>query len=423
MLEVVNKIGIIGLGYVGLPLAVAMSKHFDVTGFDISAKRISSLCNLLDETGELTEHELKCTEVIFTNRLSDCETCNVFIITVPTPVDEANIPDLSLLKHACDELGSILKKDDLVIFESTVYPGTTRDFCGKILSEKSNLILNKDFYLGYSPERINPGDQNRSVKDIVKVVSGSSDYATQLVAEIYYPVISAGLHIASSLEVAEAAKIIENVQRDINIALINELSEIFYVTGIDTADVLKAAGTKWNFHAYTPGLVGGHCIGIDPYYLKYFADKNSTPSQLISAGREINDSMAKRAAVRFIKKLCGSNISLTNARILVAGVTFKENCPDVRNSKVKDLIKELEAFNCKVDIIDPHADRDTVLDYFNKELLETPCDDVYDGIVISVAHDEYKAKKIDDFRKLLKPNNIIFDLKCIFEKHETDLRL
>ena len=317
------KIGVVGLGYVGLPLAIAMSESFDVIGFDISETRIGSLKRGVDTTHEVSADQLSKSEIIFTNNLYDLKYCNVYIITVPTPVDEANVPDLNLIKKACADVGRIVDVNDLVIFESTVFPGTTRDVCGRIISEVSELELNSDYFLGYSPERINPGDKTRSVKDIVKIVSGSTQKATEQIACIYSSVISAGVFVASSLEVAEAAKIIENVQRDINIALVNELSEIFYVAGIDTKEVLEAAGSKWNFHPYVPGLVGGHCIGVDPYYLKYFAEKLNVPSKLISAGREINDSMAKRAAIRLVKKMCNVQISLACCRILIAGVFLR----------------------------------------------------------------------------------------------------
>lgn len=386
------KIAVIGLGYVGLPLTHAFGFKYKTIGFDIATKRIDELNKGIDKTLELSKEQVKeCldNDIIFTNNLTDIANYCVYIITVPTPVDEFNKPDLSPLLSASEAIGSILKKDDIVIYESTVYPGATEDFCVPILERESGLIFNKDFYCGYSPERINPGDKEHTVSKILKVTSGSTPEIAQKIDTLYGSIITAGTHLAPSIKVAEAAKIIENTQRDINIAFVNELSMLFNKMGIDTKAVLAAARTKWNFLPFEPGLVGGHCIGVDPYYLTYKAGELGYHPEIILAGRRINDGMGLFVASSIIKLINQQNIAVVHPKILILGITFKENCPDIRNSKVIDVIKELEDFGSEVTIYDPNVDKQEVLAEYNITLLNKLTKQDYQAVVLAVNHHQF----------------------------------
>ena len=406
------KIAIIGLGYVGLPLAHAFSFKYEVIGFDVAQWRINELKNGMDRTLELSEAQVKeaiVNNMQFTTALDDIKDCNIYIVTVPTPIDKNKRPDLSPLIKASESVGSVLKKDDIVIYESTVYPGATEEECVPILEQFSGLKFNKDFFCGYSPERINPGDKEHTVTKILKITAGSTPAIGKKVDELYASVITAGTHLAPTIKVAEAAKVIENSQRDINIAFINELAIIFNKLDIDTNAVLDAASTKWNFLPFRPGLVGGHCIGVDPYYLTHKAQQVGHNPEIILAGRRINDNMGIYVANQVVKLMIKKGHKVDGARVLVLGITFKENCPDIRNSKVVDVIQELKEFGCNVDISDYWADKDEVKHEYNLDLTDNINYQEYTAIVLAVAHDEYKDIKINS------DSQVIFDIKSIFD--------
>jgi UDP-N-acetyl-D-galactosamine dehydrogenase len=418
------RIGIIGLGYVGLPLAVEFGKHYPTIGFDIKAGRIAELKAGKDSTLETSREELAEAErLAFTTDRKDLERCNTYIVTVPTPVTRGHRPDLTPLKGASEVVGSVLKRDDVVVYESTVYPGCTEEFCIPILEATAKLKFNKDFFAGYSPERINPGDKAHRLTTIKKVTSGSTPETADYVDSLYASIVKAGTHRAASLKVAEAAKVIENTQRDINIALMNELALIFNRLGIDTEEVLKAAGTKWNFLQFKPGLVGGHCIGVDPYYLTYKAEEIGYRPEIILAGRRLNDSMAEYVAARLIKLMIRRNIQPSGARVLVLGLTFKENCPDVRNTKVADLVRELETFGCRVDVHDPWVDPREAHHEYGIEIVAAPKQASYDAIVLAVAHKQFVDLGPNGVRSFGSPNAVIFDIKHVLAKTESDGRL
>lgn len=414
------KIAIIGLGYVGLPLAVEFGKKYDVVGFDINQARIDELKNGMDRTLEVDSEGLKsATRLSYSTHINDIEKCNVYIITVPTPVDEHKRPDLTPLIKASETVGKALKKGDIVVYESTVYPGCTEEDCVPVLERVSGLKFNEDFFCGYSPERINPGDKEHTVTKILKVTSGSTPETADKVDAMYGSIITAGTHKASSIKVAEAAKVIENSQRDINIAFVNELSIIFSKMGIDTLDVLKAAGTKWNFLPFRPGLVGGHCIGVDPYYLTFKAESMGYHPEVILAGRRINDNMGAYVAKEVVKLLIKKSHKVDGARILVLGITFKENCPDIRNSRVIDVISELSDFGCAVEVYDPWADAAEVKHEYRLALVEKPSGK-YDAVVLAVAHKEFVTLDIDTLKK---ENSVVYDIKGVLEKGKADKRL
>jgi len=416
----VEKIGIIGLGYVGLPLAVEFGKSMDVIGFDINQSRIDELKKGYDRTLEVDEAELKSsTKLTFSTKLDDLATANYFIVTVPTPVDEYRNPDLTPLQSASRTVGSVLKKNDIVIYESTVYPGCTEEICVPILEKVSGLKFNVDFFAGYSPERINPGDKQHRVADIRKVTSGSTPEIAEKVDQLYKKVIRAGTYKASSLKVAEAAKVIENSQRDVNIAFVNELALIFQRMGIDTHEVLEAAATKWNFLPFKPGLVGGHCIGVDPYYLTYKAQSLGYHPEVILSGRRINDNMGIFIANEVIKLMAKANMPISGGKILVLGLTFKENCPDIRNSKVVDVINELLTFGAKVDVYDPHADAAEVKHEYNLTLT-TDLSQKYHAVVLAVSHKEFASIELE---KLKEKNAVVYDIKGFLPKSSVTARL
>lgn len=415
-----DKIGIIGLGYVGLPLAVEFGKVMDVVGFDINRERIQELQNGIDRTREVEPAELKqATRLQYSFDLQDLKDVNYFIVTVPTPVDDYKKPDLSPLIGASKTVGSVLKKGDIVIYESTVYPGCTEEDCVPILEKVSGLKFNQDFFCGYSPERINPGDKLHRVTTIKKVTSGSTPEVAEKVDQLYKKVIQAGTHKASSIKVAEAAKVIENSQRDINIAFVNELALIFDRMCIDTHEVLEAAGTKWNFLPFKPGLVGGHCIGVDPYYLTHKAESLGYHPEVILAGRRINDNMSTYIASNVIKLLARNQQPVYGARILVMGITFKENCPDIRNSKVVDVIRELKGYGTEVDVYDPQADEAEVKHEYNLPLVQS-LHKKYNAIVLAVSHQEFKSI---DLNNLKEPNAVVYDVKAFLDKTNITARL
>jgi len=412
-------IAVIGLGYVGLPLGIALSKRYNVTGFDIDNSRIKSLKNFNDETGEITSKKLKSSKNIkFTNSIKALTRCNVYIITVPTPIDKSNIPDLYPLQSATEMIGKSIKKGDLVIYESTVYPGCTEEFCVPILEENSQLRYNVDFYCGYSPERINPGDKVHTITKIKKVVSGSNEHALKMVTDIYKSIISAGIFKAASIKVAEAAKVIENSQRDLNIAFVNELSHIFRLLEIDTYDVLEAAQTKWNFLPFQPGLVGGHCISVDPYYLTYKAQALGYNPQVLLSGRRINDNFAYELATTLIKNLNSSDINPAKAKIGIFGVTFKENCPDTRNSKVFNFIRELSDWGSDIYFSDPFVNHSELPESFQKIMSELKLGQELDVICVMVPHDVFLNLSIGEYKEycLTQPNPVFFDLKSRFDR-------
>jgi UDP-N-acetyl-D-galactosamine dehydrogenase len=414
------KIAIIGLGYVGLPLAVEFGKKYEVIGFDINKARIEELKNGYDRTLEVEEANLKSSaNLAFSCNRDDLKSCNVFIVTVPTPVDEYKRPDLTPLIKASETIGTVLKKGDIVIYESTVYPGCTEEDCVPILERVSGLKFNVDFYCGYSPERINPGDKEHTVTKILKVTSGSTPEIADKVDALYASIITAGTHKAPSIKVAEAAKVIENSQRDINIAFVNELSLIFNRMGIDTLDVLAAAGTKWNFLPFRPGLVGGHCIGVDPYYLTFKAESLGYHPEVILAGRRINDNMGAYVAKEVVKLLIKKSHKVNGAKVLVLGITFKENCPDIRNSRVIDVINELKDFGCAVEVYDPWADAKEVEHEYGLSLVGQ-LSGKYDAVVLAVAHKEFAAIDIDNLKN---ENSVVYDIKGALEKGKADRRL
>ena len=418
-----KKIGVIGLGYVGLPLAVELAKKFDVVGFDINALRVKELGNGQDRTREVDSAELKQSRLKYSCTAEDLASCNFYIVTVPTPVTESKQPDLTPLVKASETVARYLKEGDIVVYESTVYPGCTEEVCVPLLEKGSSLKFNTDFFCGYSPERINPGDRERSLTKIKKVVSGSTPAALKEIDLVYSAIITAGTFAASSIQVAEAAKVIENTQRDINIAFVNELSIIFSRLNLDTREVLEAASTKWNFLKFFPGLVGGHCIGVDPYYLTYKAEALGYHPQVILSGRRINDSMGAYVANQTVKLMIKKGVEVANSRVLVLGITFKENCPDVRNSKVIDVYNELKDFGCIVDVYDPHALRDEVVHEYGIQPADaavlTKMDD-YSAIILTVGHNEFKELP---WTKLNRSNKIVFDVKGLLAKELSDARL
>ena len=415
-----EKIGIIGLGYVGLPLAVEFGKTMDVVGFDIDRGRIDELARGFDRTREVEQNELKeAVKLSFSSDVKDLVDVNYFIVTVPTPVDEFKKPDLRPVESASRTVGRALKKGDIAIFESTVYPGCTEEICVPILERESGLKFNKDFFCGYSPERINPGDKQHRVTTIKKVTSGSTPEIAEKVDQLYKKIIVAGTHKASSIKVAEAAKVIENSQRDLNIAFVNELALIFEKVGIDTHEVLEAAGTKWNFLPFKPGLVGGHCIGVDPYYLTYKAEGLGYRPEVILSGRRINDNMPVYIANSVIKLMAKNDLPINKSRILVLGVTFKEDCPDIRNSKVADVIKELQTYGAIVDVFDPHADQKEVAHEYGLKL--TPeLKEKYHGIVLAVGHQEFKNL---DWNIIRGERTVVYDVKGFLDKSFVTARL
>ncbi len=421
-----SRIGIIGLGYVGLPLAVAFSRHFPVTGLDIDERRVAELESGIDSTRELDADELAAAgDLSFTCDPAALAACNVYIVTVPTPVNVHKQPDLQPLIRASEMLGPMLSNGDVVIFESTVFPGATEEVCIPALERTSGLRFNEDFFAGYSPERINPGDRTHRLENIVKITSGSTPETADLVDALYRSIIEAGTHKASSIRVAEAAKVIENTQRDVNIALMNELALIFDKLGIDTHEVLQAAGTKWNFLPFSPGLVGGHCIGVDPYYLTHKAQEAGYQPSIIPASRIINEGMAEFVATKLVRLMASRGLPVAGARVLVMGLSFKEDCPDLRNTKVVDIIHELTAYNIMVDVVDPWIDRDETSREYGQvpfTLLDTPGDG-YDAILIAVAHRQFRDMGADAIRALGRDDAIIYDLKACLPPGETDARL
>jgi UDP-N-acetyl-D-galactosamine dehydrogenase len=418
------KICIIGLGYVGLPLAVEFGKKYHTLGFDINKGRIAELTAGNDSTLECTPSELlSATMLSFTSSIESITKSNFYIVTVPTPIDDTNAPDLTPLRNASEALGSVISKGDMVVFESTVYPGATEEFCLPIIEKVSGLKFNLDFFAGYSPERINPGDKVNRLTTIIKITSGSTPEAANFVDSVYKSIISAGTHKASSIKVAEAAKVIENTQRDVNIAIINEFAKIFNRLNIDTEEVLKAAGTKWNFLPFKPGLVGGHCISVDPYYLTYKAKEVGYSPEVILAGRRINDGMGSYVATQMVKKLASKKIHIDEAKVLIMGFTFKGDCPDVRNTKVIEVIKELQSFNINVDVYDSWADPTEVKNEYGITLVNDLNNDNYDGIILAVDHSEFKKMGIKKVRALGKNNHVVYDVKYVFSTADADIRL
>jgi UDP-N-acetyl-D-galactosamine dehydrogenase len=419
-----TKIAIIGLGYVGLPLAVEFGKIFETIGFDISKSRIKELLIGNDSTLEVESHELQeAIKLSYTTDAKDIKSCNVFIVTVPTPIDEYKKPNLTPLVNASETVGRFLKKDDIVIYESTVYPGATEEVCVPILEQQSGLKFNQDFSCGYSPERINPGDKEHRITTIKKVTSGSTQETADKVDALYQSIISAGTHKAANIKIAEAAKVIENTQRDINIALINELAMIFNKLDIDTEAVLEAAGTKWNFLPFQPGLVGGHCIGIDPYYLTHRAVEAGYHPEMILAGRRLNDNMGSYVVNQVSKLMIKKRIHIVDANVLIMGLTFKENCPDLRNSCVVDLITGFESFNCNVDVYDPWVSKKEANELYGISLVSKPLNGKYDAIVLAVGHNEFTKMSEDQLRKLGRKNHVLYDIKYILNVDEADGRL
>jgi len=418
------KIGVVGLGYVGLPLAVEFGKRFSTVGFDIKGPRVDELKAGHDSTLETTEEELaEATKLSYTTKLDDLKSCRVFIVTVPTPIDEYKRPDLTPLVKSSESVGKVLKKGDVVVYESTVYPGCTEEVCVPILERVSGLKFNKDFFAGYSPERINPGDKQHRLTTIRKVTSGSTPEVADFVDQLYRSIITVGTHKASSIKVAEAAKVIENTQRDVNIALINELALIFNRMGIDTEEVLLAAGSKWNFLPFRPGLVGGHCIGVDPYYLTHKAQAIGYHPEMILAGRRINDNMGTYVAQQIAQLMIQRRIQVKDSRILMMGLTFKENCPDVRNTKIVDVVKELEKFGAKVDVCDPWADADEAEHEYGLRPVKKLKPGTYDAVIMGVAHDEFRKMGLAKVRELGRKNHVLYDIKYVFKAGEVDGRL
>ena len=418
------KIAIIGLGYVGLPLAVEFGKKYQTLGFDINKARIDELKNGTDNTLEVSDEELASTKNLnFSCEVDELTNSNVYIVTVPTPIDGHKQPDLTPLIKASEMLGKVVGKGDIIIYESTVYPGATEEACIPVVERISGLTFNQDFYAGYSPERINPGDKEHRVTNILKVTSGSTPEIATIVDDLYRSIIIAGTHKASSIKVAEAAKVIENTQRDVNIALINELSIIFNKLNIDTLEVLEAAGTKWNFLPFRPGLVGGHCIGVDPYYLTHKAQSVGYHPEMILAGRRLNDGMGAYVVSQLVKNMLHKRIQVEGANVLVMGLTFKENCPDLRNTKIVDVVSELKEYNMNVDITDPWCSTEQAEDEYNLSLIDEPKLNSYDAIILAVSHNEYRAMGADEIRALGKSNHVLYDLKYILPKGSVDMRL
>jgi UDP-N-acetyl-D-galactosamine dehydrogenase len=418
------RIGVVGLGYVGLPLAVEFGKRFDTVGFDIKKSRIEELKAGKDSTLECSSAELRAaTQLRYSSQLRDLAKCRVFIVTVPTPIDRYNRPDLTPLERSSETVGQVLKKGDVVIYESTVYPGCTEEVCVPILERVSGLKFNKDFFAGYSPERINPGDKEHRLPTIKKVTSGSTPEVADFVDKLYNSVVRVGTHKASSIRVAEAAKVIENTQRDVNIALINELALLFNRLGIDTEEVLKAAGSKWNFLPFRPGLVGGHCIGVDPYYLTHKAQEIGFHPEMILAGRRLNDSMSNYVAGEIIKLMATRGILAKGSRILVLGLTFKENCPDIRNSKVADMVRELKRFGARVDVYDPWIDSKEAQHEYGIRPIKRISARAYDAAVVAVGHREFREHGVDRVRQACKKNHVVYDIKYVFPADQVDGRL
>lgn len=418
------KIAIIGLGYVGLPLAVEFGKKLPVVGFDIHQKRIQELQSGQDHTLEVSPEELKqATQLTYSANLDDLRSCNFFIVTVPTPIDEFKQPDLTPLIKASTSIGKVLKKGDVVVYESTVYPGATEEACIPVLEQVSGLKFNQDFFAGYSPERINPGDKLHRVTNILKITSGSTTEVADFVDQVYNLIIEAGTHKAASIKVAEAAKVIENTQRDVNIALINELAVIFNKMGIDTEAVLKAAGTKWNFLPFRPGLVGGHCIGVDPYYLTHKAQSIGYHPEIILAGRRLNDGMGAYVVTQLVKGMIKKKIQVEGAKVLVLGLSFKENCPDIRNTKIIDIVNELTEYNIAADVYDPWVDTQEAQHEYGITPIVSLEQGQYDAVILAVAHEQFTAMGATDIRALAKPVHILYDLKYVLEQSESDLRL
>jgi len=418
------KIGIIGLGYVGLPLAVEFGKKYPVLGFDINQKRVDTLTAGHDSTLEVSDEELAdLKQLTFSCDKQDLADCNIYIVTVPTPIDDSNAPDLTPLRKASELLGEFVKKGDVVIYESTVYPGATEEVCLPIIEKVSGLVFNQDFFAGYSPERINPGDKVNTLTKIMKITSGSTPEVGEFVNNLYGSIITAGTHLAGSLKVAEAAKVIENTQRDLNIAIINEFAKIFNRLGIDTEEVLEAAGTKWNFLKFKPGLVGGHCISVDPYYLTHKAQEVGYRPEVILAGRRINDGMGEYVATQLVKKLSSQKIHVDEAKVLVLGFTFKGDCPDVRNTKIIDIVNELKDFNMTVDVYDDWANPAEVEHEYGLSLVSELKENHYDGIVLAVDHSEFKEMGSDSIRKFGKQKHVLYDVKHVFGPKDSDIRL
>ena len=418
------KVAIIGLGYVGLPLAVEFGKKYQTLGFDINQTRIEELKNGTDNTLEVSDEELSATKNLsFSCTVDELKSANVYIVTVPTPIDEHKQPDLTPLVKASEMLGRVVKNGDIIIYESTVYPGATEETCIPAVEKVSGLVFNQDFYAGYSPERINPGDKEHRVTNILKVTSGSTPEIATIVDDLYRSIIIAGTHKASSIKVAEAAKVIENTQRDVNIALINELSIIFNKLNIDTLEVLEAAGTKWNFLPFRPGLVGGHCIGVDPYYLTHKAQSVGYHPEMILAGRRLNDGMGAYVVSQLVKNMLHKRIQVEGANVLVMGLTFKENCPDLRNTKIVDVVSELKEYNMNVDITDPWCSTEQAEHEYGLSLTKEPKLNSYDAIILAVSHNEFKALGIDKIRALGKADHVLYDLKYILPKSSVDMRL
>jgi UDP-N-acetyl-D-galactosamine dehydrogenase len=418
------KIAVIGLGYVGLPLAVELGKKYPTVGFDINKARIDELLSGTDSTLEVEPEELsKVSNLTFTDQVKQLNDCNVYVVTVPTPINEHKQPDLSPIISASHTVGKILNKGDIVIYESTVYPGATEEVCVPILEADSGLKFNQDFYVGYSPERINPGDKEHRLPNILKVTSGSTPEVAEFIDELYHSIISAGTHKASSIKVAEAAKVIENTQRDLNIALINELAIIFNRLGIDTLEVLEAAGSKWNFLPFRPGLVGGHCIGVDPYYLTHKAKAIGHQPEVILSGRRINDRMGRYIVSVIVKMMIQKGVSVADSNILILGLTFKENCNDLRNTKVADMIAEFESYGTNVDVYDPWADPKEANKEYGLKLVSNPKNNHYQVIVLAVAHKEFKQLGAEKIRQFGTENSILYDVKHLLPKEMVDGRL
>ncbi|UUO23067.1 Vi polysaccharide biosynthesis UDP-N-acetylglucosamine C-6 dehydrogenase TviB [Colwellia sp. M166] len=418
------KVAIIGLGYVGLPLAVEFGKKYQTLGFDINKSRITELQQGTDSTLEVSDEELAATtNLSYSCEVADLESANVYIVTVPTPIDEHKQPDLTPLIKASEMLGKVVSKGDIIIYESTVYPGATEEACIPVVERVSGLVYNQDFFAGYSPERINPGDKEHRVTNILKVTSGSTPEIATVVDNLYRSIIIAGTHKASSIKVAEAAKVIENTQRDVNIALINELSIIFNKLNIDTLEVLEAAGTKWNFLPFRPGLVGGHCIGVDPYYLTHKAQSVGYHPEMILAGRRLNDGMGAYVVSQLVKHMLHKRIQVEGSNVLIMGLTFKENCPDLRNTKIVDIVSELKEYNINVDITDPWCSSEQAEHEYNLSLTDQPKVNHYDAVILAVSHNEFKAMGVDNIRALGKANHVLYDLKYVLPKESVDMRL
>jgi len=419
-----TRVAVIGLGYVGLPLAVEFSRKFPVIGFDLRQERIAELAQGIDVTREVSSEDLAgARDLVFTSELADLQGCNVYVVAVPTPIDANKRPDLEPLRSASRTVGRVLSANDVVIYESTVYPGATEEVCVPILAQVSGLVFNQDFFVGYSPERINPGDREHRLTTIVKVTSGSTAETAAFVDELYASIVTAGTFRASSIRVAEAAKVIENTQRDVNIALVNELALIFNRLGIDTMEVLRAAGTKWNFLPFRPGLVGGHCIGVDPYYLCHKAQEVGYHPEMILAGRRLNDDMGRYIASEAVKLMLKKRIHVADANILIMGLTFKENCPDLRNTRVVDIIDELESYGANIEVFDPVADAAEAKRLYGVTMIRDLPVNHYDGVILAVAHREFQELKAEDFRRMCRKLSIIYDVKHVLDPALVDAAL